>query len=67
MMKKMEFYVIKLSKDKNVYLKAIEKGFKWDKKEEAIFWQTWRDAEKFAQGYFKNYNNWTIEEVLVEL
>ena len=66
-MEKMDFYVIKLNKNKTVYLKAIENGFKWDKKEDAIYWQTWADAEKFAKNYFKNYNSWIIEEVLVEL
>lgn len=63
----MDFYVIKLQKNKSVYLQAIENGFKWDKLDNAIYWQTWADAKKFGENYFKNYNNWTIEEVLVEL
>ena len=63
----MDFYTIKLSKNKNIYLRAVENGFKWDKIDNAIYWQTWRDAEKFAKNYFKKYNDWIIEEVLVEL
>lgn len=63
----MNFYTIKLSKDKNIYLRAIENGFKWDKLEDAIYWQTSRDANEFAKNYFKNYGEWIIEEVLVEL
>ena len=63
----MDFYVIKLNKDKNVYLRAMNNGFKWDKKEDAIYWQTWRDAENFGERYFKNYNDWIVEEVLVQL
>ena len=62
---KMDFYTIKLQEDKTIYLRATENGFKWDKLEEAIFWQTWRDAEEFAKNYFKNYNNWIIEEVII--
>lgn len=46
-----------------LYLRA-DKGnsCKWDKKSKAIWFNTYSEAEKFCKQYFKNFNNYQIEE-----
>ncbi len=49
---------------KKLYLKAgVGKSCKWDfNKNEAIWFDTLNQAEKFADTYFKNFRNYIIEE-----
>lgn len=64
------FYIItmKTKANKTIYLFANEKNngkVEWCfRKKDAIWFETFRDAERFAKNYFKNFNNWVIEEII---
>ena len=56
---------------RKMYLKASDKPFKgvvceWSfDYNEAIWFNTDSEAEKFAKQYFKSFNNWCLEDVWV--
>lgn len=62
-----EFYVIcmKNCKDKTIYvMENVGNNIKWTFDiNEAIWFETQDSAEKFARGYFKNFDKWYIGEV----
>lgn len=58
-----DYYLIKLSEGKNVYLQAEGKGYKWSSRDNAIWFNTEEDAREFAEGYFKDYDTWKIESI----
>lgn len=67
----MGFYTIsmKTTTGKNLFLRA-DKGSacKWDfDKQEAIWYGTYFEAEKFAKSYFKNFKNYEIQPVYCNL
>lgn len=69
-----EFVVIKI-KGKAVYLGASNRPCKKDQvlcdwvksKDDAIWFNTEKEASKFAQSYFKNFNNYEFAEVYCNL
>lgn len=56
-----EFYVIKIV-NKKVYLGASDNSnsFIWTKKKDSVWFDDQEKAERFANDYFKNFNNWEI-------
>ena len=56
-----EFYVIAMN-NKKLYLGCTEKekAMKWTNLEEACWFNTYSEAEKFAQNYFKNFKNYFV-------
>lgn len=61
--------ITKTRSDKTLYLKAGEgKSCKWDfDKNEAIWFNTFSQAEKFANTYFKNFKNYIIQEFFAQI
>lgn len=68
-MRKEYFYIITMKTKENtkLYLAAdIGNSCKWlFDKNESIWFETYQDAEKFSNQYFKNFNKYTIEEISI--
>lgn len=62
-----EFFIItmKTNKDRTLYLESnIGNSCKWTfNKEDAIWFNTSFDAERFCTRYFKNFKNYKIEPI----
>ena len=63
-MQKEFFYTIKI-KNKNVYLMVNDGGkYVWtNKKSNALYFQTEKNATDLAKKYFKKFSNWEVSEV----
>ena len=63
------FYVITMysKRGKRLFLESIDGKFVWTfKKDDAIHFDTDKEAEKFAKGWFKKFNEWEIEESIIK-
>ena len=58
-----EVIIMKLKNGRKMYLKAgIGESCEWTlDRDEAIWFETEKEAKEFAQNYFKNFKDWLVE------
>jgi hypothetical protein len=55
---------MKTKNGKDIYLGEQGKGLGWKfDYNEAVWFETYQEAEKFAKDYFKHFDKWGIKEV----
>lgn len=64
------FYTVtmKTKEGKKLYLSMMDGNPKWTFDfNDACYWDTEDLAEKFSKGWFKNFTDWRVEEVKVDM
>ena len=68
MMEYFSLIIMKTKDNKTLYLGEKGNGYGWSYNyDEAIWFETDEQAKAFAKGYFKKFNDWSIESILYNI